>query len=421
VNTDGLLRLCLVTGEYPPDQGGVADYSRCLAQALALRRVLVDVVTVRRRRPAVGSAPGPVDNAGSPPPLRGWLSVHRAVRGWGWSCLPALRGAVSVLRPDVVHLQYQAAAYDLGVPVHLAPWWLRGRDRSIVVTYHDLRPPYLFPKAGRLRPFALWSMGRLADRVVATNAADYQAAAHKLGAGCVGLIPIGSNVPDQPPPEFDRDRFRQTAGIGAKTALVAYFGMLSRSKGAAVLLAALGMLRAAGRDVCLVMVGSAVGASDPTNRRDLRAFEAELERLELQGAVRWTGTLPEAGVSAWLHAADVVALPYADGASYRRGSLLAALTHGRPVITTVPSADEHGAESVVPEAPPALADGLSASLVPANDPHALAGAIAAVLDHPDLARRLGQGARQLSRAFDWAAIAERHLALYAHLREERPA
>ena len=39
------MRVMLVTGEYPPDEGGVADYTRCLAEALVAEGVEVVVVT----------------------------------------------------------------------------------------------------------------------------------------------------------------------------------------------------------------------------------------------------------------------------------------------------------------------------------------------------------------------------------------
>ena len=52
----GVFRVLLVTGEYPPDEGGVADYTRCLAEALAERGMAVDVVTGRRRKGSAGTA-----------------------------------------------------------------------------------------------------------------------------------------------------------------------------------------------------------------------------------------------------------------------------------------------------------------------------------------------------------------------------
>ncbi|RIL09668.1 glucosyl transferase, partial [bacterium] len=52
------LKVCFVTGEYPPDEGGVADYTACLSAALAAQGAVVDVVTARgsgAARPANGA------------------------------------------------------------------------------------------------------------------------------------------------------------------------------------------------------------------------------------------------------------------------------------------------------------------------------------------------------------------------------
>ncbi len=46
------------------------------------------------------------------------------------------------------------------------------------------------------------------------------------------------------------------------------------------------------------------------------------------------GSLPAPEVSTWLARADLITLPFKDGVSERRGSFMAALAHGRPVLTT---------------------------------------------------------------------------------------
>ena len=53
--------------------------------------------------------------------------------------------------------------------------------------------------------------------------------------------------------------------------------------------------------------------------------------------------------------------------------------------------------------------------MPPDDPVALAGAVQQVLSQPELARRLGEGALELSQAFSWQSIAEKHVALYGEL------
>ena len=70
--------------------------------------------------------------------------------------------------------------------------------------------------------------------------------------------------------------------------------------------------------------------------RESDAFRLELiaRHPELAARVHATGALPPETLSVVLQACDVVAQPYADGASSRRGTLMAALAHGVPVVTT---------------------------------------------------------------------------------------
>lgn len=426
-------RILLVSGEYPPDEGGVADYTQCLARALADRGLAVAVLCARRKALPVASArPRPDVPAVSHDPYDlydQWdpydplpdPTVFRLVDPrWGWSSLATARRAARAWRADWLHLQYQAAAFGLGLPIHLLPWRL-GRalpGLRLAVSYHDLREPYLFPKAGRLRPLALLALARSSHLALTTNAADRVQLARSLAArGWSGprqaLVPIGSNLPDAPPAGFDRAAFRAAAGLAPETTVLGYFGFLNASKGGQLLLGALEALRSAGRDARLAMIGGAVGASDPTNAATLAAFQASARAMGLAEAVLWTGHLPAPLVSAWLHAVDQVVLPYGDGASYRRGSLLAALVHGRPLVTTTPAPSPPGWQPGPDDAdPPPLVDGIHALLCPPDDAAALGAAVLRLASDPLLAAALGRAARQLATAFGWEAIAQRHAAFY---------
>ena len=92
-----------------------------------------------------------------------------------------------------------------------------------------------------------------------------------------------------------------------------------------------------------MMVGGGLGSSDPTNRATARALDALADELGVSAELIWTGYLEPPEVSAALLSADMAVLPYADGASFRRGSLLAVLAHGLPVITTTPGTSNQGA------------------------------------------------------------------------------
>ena len=80
-----------------------------------------------------------------------------------------------------------------------------------------------------------------------------------------------------------------------------------------------------------------MGASDPTNLAYLQRVQALVDQLGLSERVRWTGFTAAAEVSANFFASDIAVLPYRDGASFRRGSLMAAIAHGMPVISTEPT------------------------------------------------------------------------------------
>jgi glycosyltransferase involved in cell wall biosynthesis len=115
-----------------------------------------------------------------------------------------------------------------------------------------------------------------------------------------------------------------------------------------------------------------------------------------------TGHVPDHEVSAHLLAADCAALPFRDGASFRRGSLLAALAHGCPVVTTAPS-------------DPAVAAALAgaALLVPSGDIDALVAALARLGAEPGLRPAMSTAGQALAANFAWGTIAVDHERLYA--------
>jgi len=429
MSAGSVLRVCLVTGEYPPDPGGVADYTRCLAEALSARGLAIDVITTRRARTLLetgdragdssvqaqpaGHDPvhGPVGDGRAP-------NVHRAMPHWGWTALGRMKGALRKLQPDIVHVQFQTAAFGLQPMIQAAPGWLRGRTGARqAITFHDLRPPYILPKATALRAWSVRLPARSADLTIATNQEDWSALSAWGVTRRLELVPIGSNVPDSPPAGFDPGAWRAEHGLSDGSDLLVYFGFLNSSKGGLVLLDALQHLRESGRDVRLVMLGGSVGASDPTDADYLRSFRAKALSRRLDAALIWTGHLPQPCVSAWLRAADAAVLPYADGASFRRGSLLAALTHGCPTVTTradvspnllqAHSADESGL--------PVLTDGDGVALVPPGDPAALAAAVSRLIDSPGQAERMSRRAREIARSFGWEAIAQRHEQIYREI------
>ncbi len=397
------MRVLMITGEYPAMQGGVGDYTRQLSQALGARRVDVHVLTDvnaggdHLRRPAGAYEP----------------TVHPLVDQGGWQWWSLTTALCDELQPDVVHIQYQSAAYGLHGAINLLSWrlrLLRNRPR-IVTTFHDLRFPYLFPKAGPLRWRAVLTLARRSDACVITNPVDWLRLSRAGLASLMFPIPIGSNISCQPPPGYERPQQRAQWGAGPDTWLLAYFGFMNAGKGGDTLIRALAELARRGRPVRLLMVGGQVGASDPTNRAYLAQIEQLIDELGVRDRVAWTGFVSSEEVSAHLLAADCAVLPYREGASLRHGSLMAALAHGLPIVSTRPSDDVREAAGLFPM----LHNGKSALLVAPDDPVAVANAVERLLNDNALRLRLAQAALDLAREFTWDAIAERHIEIYQRL------
>jgi glycosyltransferase involved in cell wall biosynthesis len=329
-------------------------------------------------------------------------------------------------QPHMLHIQYQAAAFDLGGWVNWLPWFLkkRGVASRIVTTFHDLRLPYIFPKAGSFRWRSMLALARHSNAVICTNREDLQILQKTLPLThlitlsspqaitsapplpLLSFIPLGSNVEPQPPADFERTAWRKKYQADEKTLLLAYFGFLNESKGGEELIEALARLRQQSLDARLLLIGGDIGHADPTNVAYAQKVQALIDRCNLADFVHRTGYtgLPE--VSANLLAADAVVMPYRDGVSFRRTTLIAALRHGCPVISTIP-ADP----TLIPEIQP----GENMLLAPPRDPAALAQAIASLAGNPTLRQKIALGSKNLGDLFEWGKIAGETATLYHRL------
>lgn len=388
------MRIGIVTGEYPPMEGGVGAFTRELSLALKDLGHEIHIVTT-----AIGDAQGPVQERG--------LAVHRQIPRWGRMGIQKAGRLLEQITPDIVNLQYEIAAYGMSGWINLLPGALMRKAMApLVVTFHDLLPPYLFPKAGMLRQQTVWRLARHADAIIATNAEDRRMLEPKVGSRGIPVrtIPIGSNISSDVAPDYDRASYRARYGWAHHDLVVGFFGFMNRSKGIEALLRAVALLRSRGDRVQLLFIGGRIGTSDATNASYADEIDGMIDDLGLAPVVHRTGFASQREVSAALKSVDVCALPYRDGANLRRGTLHAALAHGCAIITTTPRA-------IVPE----LAEGANIVLVPPDDPGALADAICTVGADTGLRAQLGSGAAELAARFTWPRIAAKTAAFFETL------
>ncbi len=376
------MKIGLITGEYPPMQGGVGAFTQELAAALADLGHETHVIT------RVGCEEGAKN-----------FDVHPVAPNWGWRSCGRVPKLARKLGLDVLNVQYQAAAYDLHPAINFLT--RRTRRQCTVVTFHDLKVPYLFPKAGPLRNRAVTMLALHADAAIVTNRAD-ELALNSRQVGRVARIPIGSNIALALPDNYDRQAWRSQLKLTASDILLGFFGFFNQRKGVETLVRALAILP---RNHHLLFIGGTVGSSDATNKAYAEHISALIAQLGLESRVHYTGYAPASEVSAAFTASDLCALPFADGISFHHGTLMAALAHKRPIVSTAPSVN-------LPE----LVHGENVWLVPPQDYSALAAAVTTLASNPERRQHLAQGASKLAAQFKWSHIAARTAELFNKLK-----
>lgn len=205
----------------------------------------------------------------------------------------------------------------------------------------------------------------------------------------VTVIRTGIDLPPRPEPE-DVERFRRQHRIAANHRLVVTLARLSYEKGIDTLIDAATTLRRICPNVRLLVLG------DGPDREALRRHIYELGLADII-------TLGGFHEDVWpaLFASDIVCLP--SKSEGMPNALLEAMAADRPIVAT--------SVGGIPEALTHEENGL---LVPPERPELLANAMGRLLDDAELARRLGQAARD---TVETRFTAQQVARAYAHFYE----
>lgn len=379
------MHVLMVTGEYPPLTGGVGDYTRLLARALIRKghRVRVAAAT---GKPIPGRG-GPDEPEVLTLPRR-WTRGHRR----------AIARLAKTEQGSWIHVQYQTAAYRMNPGINQAPAAWAAQGLHVAWTYHDLLPPYLFPRAGdALRQRVTLTPGRASHIVVSTNREDADRLA--LAGIRAEVSPVGSNIPRVTLNPRDKAALRASWRVRPDEPVIGCFGLAGRTKGLQTLVEAARLLKTRGTNLRIVIIGGTVGASDHSNAAFLQSLRNAIRTAGLENRVHWTGALSDREASRSISACDLMVQPYTEGASTRHGSLMACLDHGCATITSTPLSDGW-LDPGVPTVPPL-------------DFMALAARIACLAASPEKRAVAAAAARVSAADRSWERIADLHAALYA--------
>jgi glycosyltransferase involved in cell wall biosynthesis len=374
---EALPRWHIITGEYPPQPGGVADYTYLVAHDLAKTGAEVHVWTA------------PAERAGAE---AGDVTVHRSAGRWSradlaCACLDELLDAFP--QPRRLLVQYTPSAWGYkGTNLGFCRWLGRRRgigDEIWTMIHESAYPWRLIDKPSRLVLAAihrvmLRALLRASARVYYSNCAH--GARLKVYAPArqpMIWLPVPSNVPVVADPEGAAGLRRRLAPAGQM--ILGNFGTFGD-----------GPCRNLRRTLPPLLLGHPERIGLLLGRNGGR-LEAELraKHPELAGRLIATGGLAPEAVSLHLQACDVLVMPYEDGVSTRRGTVMAGLAHGRPIAT-----------NLGPNSEPIWAESGCVAAAPGVDYAAVVRVAESLLADPGARDRLGAAAR---------AVYDRHFAL----------
>ncbi len=376
------MRIAILSPSFPPNlyPCGIGDFTTRLAPEL--KRLDVESVIFTSS-----------DYGG--PAVCGQIPVRRIARRWTPGALAHLARAAREEKVHALLVQYAPDLYPPGTRwVCFLPLVMRILSPGIPVVL-SIHTVGVSTFSSMVRVAMLMTSARA---ILSTN----EEAIHLIGKYLKPLlgktleIPIGANV--EPPPGWEsslktvRGRVRTEWDIPPDASLLAHFGFYYPGKGAEQILEAAAKWKAAGRAFRLFMLG---GDRFPESGyyKNLQS-RACAEGLEEE--IRWTGYMEGSRLSEILRASDLFLAPYEGGISSRRGSLMAGIAHGLPIIST---------PSKIPTR--YFREGENFAAVPFGDAGALAAQVEALMDDPAARARLRAGTEALAASFAWPAIAGR--------------
>jgi glycosyltransferase involved in cell wall biosynthesis len=286
----------------------------------------------------------------------------------------ALKQGGLIKSHDVLHIQYPTAGYGWS----LLPHYISSKWGNVVVTVHE------FSKARILRRLSEIVFFITAKRVIFTDPAElgvarkYYADVNKKAE----VIYIGSNIP------------RYSEGVSKKNHSLVFFGLIRRQKGIEEFLELAKIVRSSGLDLEISLIGS-------IPKGNYYYYNDVKEACRSLGVSLYINE-PAEVVSRMLGEARFAYLHYPDGLSLRRGSFLACVENDVIVLS-------NGGKNT-----PAAFAGLYLDV--ASPVHAF-DVLRSQCDAASFSHATFVDPHRME-AFQWSAIARRHVRLYESMLNE---
>ncbi len=363
----------IITCEYPPQVGGVSDYTALLSQALR-----------DEGQPIHVWAPGSEKTSSAE------SRVHRVLGNFDSASLARADELLDQYpSPRTLLVQWVPHGYGRrSMNIGFCRWLakrVRHHGDLLQLMVHE---PFLAFRgirqsaAAGVHRWMVWTLLHAAERVwLSIPAWESKLRMYAPSNLRMDWLPIPSSIPRTVTPESAR-AVREK--VGNPSLLLGHLGTYSPVIREMLEPAVIELLRSH-PELSFVMLGS--GGSEV--RSALLTKSPDLSRRLLA-----TGFLSSGELSAHLSACDLLIQPYPDGASSRRSSLMAGISHGVPVVTT----SGHLSELLWSESG-------AVAIAPAGDRSAFVNAAQRLIKSPEERARLSAaGSRLYQQKFDWPLV-----------------
>ena len=360
----------IISPDFPPARGGVADHTRRLAQELAARGPVAVLTSTANQ----SSQPFPVHAAISdwsdPDTLERAIATRAANKTLLWQYVPHMygRGGVNAAIGKIMRRLHRHAPGQLVIAHEIAAPFSPLPHRFWYALNHRRQWRQILATAG--------AVGISSEAWLEEWTRREPQHAAKLF-----LLPSPATIPVVPVPTTHACDWRAAQQLPTDCRVLAYFGTLGANKQFDWVFAAWEHAQNAGRPVALALAGGDAAITVPAALRPL---------------FRPLGYLPADEVSRLLQAADVLALPFIDGVSERRTSFMAGLSHGCAVATTL----GHNTGSILRRAD------FFAATEATDEPGFIATVHSLLTDDARRARLAAAGRAAFQARYDWPRVIE---------------
>jgi glycosyltransferase involved in cell wall biosynthesis len=332
------MKITLISGSYPPDICGVADYTGRLHEHLQKANVHVCIFSGKE---------------------------------WGLSSAVHISRELSAIGSDLYHMQYPATGYGW----KLGPQFL-SLLRPFVITIHECSQGHILRRLSLL-PFTI-----RARKIIFTNEYEQRYAQRFVPwiKKRSTVISIGNNIP----------LVSGVDKVGVR--VVTYFGLIRPEKGLERLIEMGRLFKDRANGIIVRIIGTVLPGSEE--------YCARMRDQSKDLPIEWCLGLADEQLSYALAETEVAYLPFPDGASDRRGSLIAMLANGVAIITT------KGAHT---------SQDLCSAVLFANSPDEAALLAETMFNDSHMRADRQQAAGLLAVKYSWANIAQKHLIIYRQL------